>query len=189
MSSNAWRRTRGSTVFPITVLFSCHRSYIRKLYSNHSRPHEGREPPDVFILADVLPYGVQVCVCVCMWVSANKGSSLALPPPCHHHPHPFPDLNHFRFITVSPHNELPKQKCVMWWWNSSDLIYNYVGTLREVVFLLCLHTHTYRQVNSITHCGRYTMPLHVPQDLVTWSAMPGVTCLPLEQPGQLSVHG
>lgn len=90
-------------------------------------------------------------VCVYMWVSANKGSSLALhlhpsPPP----PHPFPNLNHFCFITVSPHNELPKQKCVTWWWNSSDLIHNYVRT--QMCFSSA-YTHTDKWTVLLTVAG------------------------------------
>lgn len=68
---------------------------------------------------------------------------------------------------------------------------------RRLGFILCLHTHTYTHMNThirtrlrtISHSGRYTMALRVSRGLVTWSSVPCVTCLPLEEPGQLSVHG
>lgn len=45
-------------------------------------------------------------------------------------------------------------------------------------FFFCLHTHTHTHVlvKSITHSGRYTMPLHVPQGLVTRSSVLHALC-------------
>lgn len=50
-------------------------------------------------------------------------------------------------------------------------------------FFVCTHA----LVRSITHSDRYTVPLRIPQALVALHSL-HVACLPLEEPGQLSVY-
>lgn len=90
-SSYTLRRARGTTMFQ-PFCFLAVSAASRKLLPNQPCQREHREPPDVFILADVLPYVGQVHVC-------RKGEFLSFGNlDSHHHRH-----HHLRAKSYSLH--------------------------------------------------------------------------------------
>lgn len=99
----------------------------------------------------------------------------------------FPPTNEIIFTSLQCHSIIRSMsKRVQRRWEGGGSAA--VGADHSAGAHLCTHAHI--PGKSISHSGRYTNPLfRVPRVLVTvLCSVAGVTCLPLQESGQLSVH-